>query len=321
MAQVNEKKPVLWVITEGMAGTENQCLGVAESLGLTPFVFRVGLRQPWKTLSPWLGFERAATFTPALSPPWPDILITAGRKAVAAARYIKKQSGGKTFTVHLQDPHVSSKHFDLLAVPFHDRMRGDNVIVTDGAPNRITDKQLAAAKEKFASRFAALPSPRVAVLIGGNSRTHQFTPDIMRELCARLKNMNAGIMVTASRRTGAESMDILREGLPTSAYLWDGTEDNPYFGMLAWADHVVVTGDSVSMISDAGTTGKPVHVVDLSGGSAKFDRFHAHMREIGVTRPFTGDLTPWTYPRLNDAGRIADAIKRRFGLYPETPAD
>lgn len=319
--QRNNNTSVLWVITEGMAGTENQCLGVAESLGLTPSVFRVGLRQPWKTFSPWLGFETAAAFTPALSPPWPDILITAGRKAVAAARYIKKQSGGKTFTVHLQDPHVSSKHFDLLAVPFHDRMRGDNVIVTDGAPNRITDEPLATAKEKFTSRFASLSSPRVAVLIGGNSRTHKLTPDIMRALCARLKNMNAGIMVTASRRTGTESMDILRASLPTSAYLWDGTGDNPYFGMLAWADHIVVTGDSVSMVSDAGTTGKPVHVIPLSGGSAKFDRFHAHMREIGVTRPFTGDLTPWTYPRLNDAGRIAEAIKRRFALYRDNSAD
>jgi mitochondrial fission protein ELM1 len=321
MSQVNEKKPVLWVITEGMAGTENQCLGVAESLGLTPVVKRVALRQPWKTLSPWMGFETAATFVLPLTAPWPDILITAGRKAVAAARYIKKQSGGKTFTVHLQDPRVSPRHFDLLAVPFHDRARGDNVIVTDGAPNRITAEQLAAAKEKFEPLFTPLKSPRIAVMIGGNSRTHTLTPDIVMKLCAQLHQLDAGFMITASRRTGQENLKILRTNLPPSAFLWDNQGDNPYFGMLAWADHIVVTADSVSMISDAGTTGKPVHVVPLEGRSAKFDTFHAHLRDIGVTRPFTGDLTPWTYPRLNDAGRIADAIRQRFSLYQAPSAD
>ncbi len=124
----------VWVITEGMIGTENQCLGVCDSLNVKPKIFRVSLKQPWSTLTPWLGFENAEIFTPLLHAPWPDILITAGRKAIAASRYIKKISNGKTFTVHLQHPKINPNHFDLVAAPFHDSLYGENVIVTNGAP-------------------------------------------------------------------------------------------------------------------------------------------------------------------------------------------
>ncbi len=307
-----------WVITEGMIGTENQCLGVCDALGIAPEIKRVSLNQPWKTLTPWLGFELSFTFTPSLNAPWPDLVIASGRKAVAASRYIKKKSGGKTFTVQIQDPKCAASNFDLVAVPHHDHLRGDNVVVTDGAPNRITFEKLESAKEKFSNLFAPLPAPRVAVLIGGNSRTHKITTQIMQNLVAQLKSLNCSLMITASRRTGQENLRILQESLKeTDAFIWDGNGENPYHGMLAWADHILVTSDSVSMISDAGTTGKPVHVIPLEGHSKRFDKFHAHMEVIGVTKPFTGNLETWDYEPISDANRIAMAIKeamqKRYG--------
>lgn len=295
-----------------MAGTENQCIGVAEALNITPEIRQIGLNQPWKSLSPWLGFESKCSFTESLTPPWPDLLLAAGRKSVAASRYIKKQSGGKTFTVQLQDPKTSPKQFDLVAAPFHDQMRGDNVIVTHGAPNRLSAAKLEKARATFAAQFGALKEPRIAVLIGGNSRTHKLTPDIMRRLVDQLKKLSGSLMITASRRTGEESLQILQDGLKDSgAYIWDGQGENPYFGMLGWADHILVTADSVSMLSDAGTTGKPVHMISLEGGSPRFDKFHAHLQEIGVMRPFNGgNLESWSYEPLNDAQMIANAIKQ-----------
>lgn len=355
MPQVNEKKPVLWIVTEGLTGTENQCLAVAQALKIEPVVKRIDLRQPWKFLSPWLGFERAGTFSPRLEGPWPDILIASGRKAIAASRYVKKQSGGKTFTVHLQDPRINPRHFDLVAVPAHDPARGENVIVTDGAPNLVTAEKLGEAKQKFAALFSPLPSPRVAVLIGGNSKAHRMTPDIILKLCEHLNGLNAGLMVTASRRTGDKNLNLLKQSLNLplpvgrgqgggcpgldlniktehphpnpppigggDAFLWNGTGDNPYFGMLAWADHILVTEDSVSMVSDAGTTGKPVQIIALDGGKARLGRFHEHMRARGVTRPFDGKLESWTYPRLNDAENVAAAISGRLGLYGHAAED
>ncbi len=310
---MNGKNITCWVITEGMIGTQNQCVGVAEALHLDPVIKIITLKQPWKLLSPWLGFEIKHSFIPPLSTrpdkTWPDLLITSGRKSVAAARYIKKQSGGKTFTVHIQDPKISPHQFDLVAVPHHDGLRGNNVVVTHGAPNRLTPARLEDAKTQFSSLFKETKTPRIAVLIGGNSRTHTLTPAIMQKLVTDLNKLDGYLMVTASRRTGEENLKILQDGLKEKpAFIWDGSGENPYLGMLAWADHILVTADSVSMISDAATTGKPVHVIPLDGHSARFDLFHTHMQDVGVTRPFTGTLESWTYEPIQDTATVANAI-------------
>ena len=315
---MNIQNLTTWIITEGMIGTENQCVGVAEALGVNPIIKQISLHQPWKTLTPWLGLERSCTFTEELNAPWPDLLIASGRRAIAASRYIKKQSHGKTFTVQIQDPKCSPSNFDLVAVPHHDTLRGDNVILTHGAPNRLTPQKIESAHNQFANQFGSLPSPRIAVLIGGNSRTHTMTSTIMQNLVTQLKALNGSLMITTSRRTGEDNLKILQDGLKdTDAFIWDGSGENPYHGILTYADHILVTADSVSMISDAGTTGKPVHIIPLEGNSARFDRLHDHMQKIGVTRSFDGNLENWTYEPLNDAQIVANAIKeamqKRYG--------
>lgn len=311
---------ICWVITEeGLTGTENQCRGVAQALGMTSAIKRIGLRQPWKTLSPWLGFECPCTFTGApLTAPWPDLVIAAGRKAAAAARYIKKQNP-RTFTVFLQDPRISPEHFDLVAVPAHDRLRGGNVIVTQATPNLITPALLAQARQVFATLLEPLPAPRVAVLIGGNSRTHSVTPQIMEKLAGQLKTLaqsDFSLMITASRRTPPESIKILDSSLSgqKNAYVWNGTGDNPYHGFLAWADYIIVTADSASMLSEAATTGKPVYMAALAGGSARFDRLHNALLGGGIIRNFEGKLEAYDYTALNDAAMVAGEIRNRMKM-------
>lgn len=306
------QSPTCWVVSEGMAGTENQCLGVTDALGITPEIKRIALRQPWAALSPWLPLECGRTFHPPLEGPWPDLLIASGRKSIAASRYIKRMSGGKTFTVQIQDPRISPAHFDLVAVPAHDPARGDNVIVTTAAPNRITPARIDAARQDF-SAFSQRPSPRVALLIGGNSKAHRLTRAVMERLAAQLKRLKAGLMVTTSRRTGAENESILRAALAGSdAFIWDGSGDNPYHAMLAWADVIIVTGDSVSMLSEAASTGKPVYMIPLEGGGRRLDQFHTNLKLRGAARDFTGSLAHWTYAPLDDAKLVADAIKQRM---------
>ena len=102
----------------------------------------------------------------------------------------------------------------------------------------------------------------------------------------------------------------------TAANIWDGTGANPYFGYLALADAIVVTGDSVSMVSEAASTGKPVYVFDLPGGSAKFRAFHDGLRSDGITRPFAGKLERWTYRSLDDTAVVAAEVRRRLELRP-----
>lgn len=309
----------VWIITEGLVGTENQCIGIAEAMGVTPIVKRVALRQPWKFLSPYLGLECALTFSEPLNPPYPDILITSGRKAIAASRYIKKKSDGKTFTVHVQDPRINPKQFDKVVVPQHDPTRGENVIVTVATPNRITQDRLNTAHAEFAPVFARMGSPRLAVLIGGSTKRHQFTRDEAKALAEKLLPMK-NMMITTSRRTGADNTDYLKTVLSPQNYFYDTVSPNPYMGMLAWADVILVTADSTAMISEAATTGKPVYVLPMKGLTKRQAQLVENLKTHGAVRIFEGYIAQWDYPPLNDAETVAKSIIKGFSLFTFSPS-
>lgn len=310
-----------WIVTEGLTGTENQCLGIAEALGVDPVVKRIQLNEPWKSLSPYLGFETHATFNnngDDIAPPWPDLVISSGRKSIAAARYIKKQSGGKTFVAHIQDPRFRRDDFDLLIVPAHDPARGRNILVTTATPNRISSEKLSAAKERF-SFLANLPSPRLAVLIGGTAGNQILTPDMVKDIARQLRlliDQGYGLMITTSRRTGDENRKILQDSLKgPQVYFWNNMDENPYFGLLAWADAIIVTSESMSMVSEAATTGKPVYTINLDGAKERHVKMLENLREKGIIRNFEGEIGEWAYTRLNDAELVAQEIRRKSGLF------
>ncbi|MDR3519049.1 MAG: mitochondrial fission ELM1 family protein [Azospirillaceae bacterium] len=316
-----------WTVTNGAAGMENQCIGMAEAIGLSPTVKRISLKTPWRQLIPQLRIGLRFAFdrdSDPISPPWPDLVIGCGRHSLAALLRIRQATRGRTFTVYIQNPHLRADLFDLIIAPRHDRISGPNVVVTRGAVHRVTPQQLTAASAQFGPRLAWLPRPRVAVLIGGTNGVYRITPEITARLGDRLAALchdhGAGLMVTPSRRTGKDNEAILRQrlsGLP--AEIWDGSGDNPYFGYLGLADAIVVTGDSVSMVSEACSTGKPVYVIDLEGGSRKFNDFHRLMRDDDLVRPFTGTLEAWKGQRLDDNSLAATELHRRLverGLMP-----
>jgi len=311
-----------WILSDGKAGMENQCLGLAERLGLKPEIKRIVPRFPWTVLPPQLWVAPLAAPGPKgdrLAPPWPDILIATGRQTVAPALAIKRGSGGKTRTIQIQHPRVALSRFDLVIAPAHDGLSGPNVISTLGAMHRITAERLKAAADEFRESYADLPRPLIAVLLGGSNSQYRMTAAASRKLGGLLaeaaRETGAGIAVTPSRRTGEENIEALAEGLSgVPHHIWDGTGENPYFGMLALADGFVVTNDSVNMVSEAAATGKPVHIFDLEGHSAKFDLFHKAMRDAGATRPFAGKFESWSYDPPDDLDAIATDIKSRFGL-------
>ena len=311
---------VAWVLTEGMAGMVTQAVGLAEAVGL-PFEGKtVTLRAPWRWLPPryWpsgvMGLHAASD---PLTPPWPRLVISCGRKSVGPALAIKRLSGGQSFCVHIQNPHVPLRSFDLVVAGAHDDLSGENVVVTKGAIHRVTRERLQAAAKEYAIALADLPRPLTAVLVGGPNRVYRMTPEIVADFAAKLAAYGAAtggtLLVTPSRRTGARNIVALQRGLEKSAaVIWNGTGDNPYFGYLSHADQIVATCDSVNMVSEACATGKPVYVFDLPGGSAKFKRFHETLRSEDITRAFTGNPEDWRYEPFDDTARVAAEIHKRM---------
>ncbi|MBM3600095.1 MAG: hypothetical protein FJX35_17940 [Alphaproteobacteria bacterium] len=313
-----------WVVTDGKVGMEVQCLGLAEALGCTPKVKRVMTRGPWRWLPPQLWFNALAAQKPradVLAPPWPDLMIATGRQTVALSIAVRRASaaraGGPTFTVQIQDPKVDPASFDVVVVPAHDELEGRNVVVTAGSIHRVTHERLAADAERFRARLAHLPRPLVAVLLGGSNGHYVLDDGVARRLGAQLAALSRqgfGLAVTPSRRTGEANTAALRAelaGCPVE--IWDFTGDNPYFGILGLADAIIVTPDSVNMVSEALATGKPVHVVPLDcKRDGKFAAFHRRLEESGLTRPFVGRIESWSYPPPDDTARVAAEIIARL---------
>jgi len=311
--------PTIWALHDGKVGMASQVLGLAEAVGFTVIEKQVRLRAPWYRLLPALWIDpmtAVAQGSATLTPPWPDLLVACGREVTALALAIKRLSLGRTFWVQVQDPRFARRHVDLMVVPEHDPARGKNVLVTLGAVHRVRPELIEEARAPFAPLFQNLPRPILGVLLGGSNRAYRLTQDLAAQLgdqLATLAREGIGIAITPSRRTGEPAVAALQARLAgVPHYLWDGTGANPYFGLLAHADAFAVTSDSVNMVSEAAATGKPVHVIELEGGSAKFRRFHEGLRRAGITRRFSGVIEHWTYPPLDDTERAAAEIRRRF---------
>ena len=312
--------PLAWVLHDGKAGMASQALGLAEAAGLAFVEKRLSVARPWAWLPPqlWLAPLRGATEGGLrLVPPWPDVVIGCGRNAAMPGLAIRRASDGRCVAAQIQDPRVGRGEFDIMFVGAHDRWRSPHVFVTTGALHRVTPALLAAERQRFPA-LDGLPRPVVAVLIGGSNRNYRLTTQHLAEtadrIAAAVRANNGSVVLTPSRRTAPGALALLRErlaGLP--GLIWDGVGENPYYAYLAVADALLVTADSVSMVSEAAATGKPVHILDPQARGAadrgKFARFHKAMREAGATRPFTGRIESWSYPVLDDTARAGAALR------------
>jgi mitochondrial fission protein ELM1 len=245
----------------------------------------------------------------------PDIVIASGRRAVPLVRWIKKHIAN-VFTVILKDPRTRFSGADLIWVSEHDTLRGDHVMTTLTTPHRHSTGKLALAWATPDPRLKDLPSPRVAVLLGGNSRHHHFSNDDQARLMdnlTRLTEQGVRIMVTPSRRTPETLLAHIKAlCVRTQSFFWDGTGDNPYLAILALADAVVVTADSTNMVGEAAATGKPILLFEPSGGHPKITQFLQAMMEKGYAHLFTGQLTGAPYTPIDSTPIIAERIMARM---------
>lgn len=302
----------VWVLADPRAGTAAQALGIAERL---PVPHRV-VALEWGALGrvPF-PFPTLAGLSPAARagfvPPWPRLVISAGRRAGPVARWLGAR-GARTVNCMR-----AFGRFDLSVIGRHDAPRAaPDVLPILGAAHRVTPAKLAVAREAWAA-LAALPGPRVALLLGGPVRGEGLDPARAAALGAQVAGLGGSVLASASRRTGAAATDALAQALttvPHRLHRWGETGKNPYLGFLAWADLVVVSGDSVSMLSEALMTAAPVFVAPLGDEGPRHLALHASLYAAGQARPLAQAPAPFDRPALDEVGRVAAAILARGWL-------
>jgi mitochondrial fission protein ELM1 len=288
-----------WALTTGEAGMRNQARGLAAAVA--PFVEDkvVRFRPLWRRApagTPFLLRGLTADSDP-LEPPWPDLVVTCGRRAGAVGLALKAKAQGRLKLVHVQDPLTSPRGFDLVVAMPHDRVAGPNVLHVATALHDVRPAKLAAAARQWAPRFEGLPRPFVGVILGGSTAKLEFGVEQahrLQEGLTRLRAATGGtLLVVPSRRTPeavVRYFEVMAK-MDRGAWVWSGEGDNPYLGVLALADRLVVTADSISMVSEALATEAPVEVfmLPLRGRHAQFV---SGLIDGGLAQPFTGEPQP-----------------------------
>lgn len=263
--------PAVWVLTDGKPGHTTQSVGLAEELGW-PFICKeLDLRRAANLPNAVLGVGVGGVSRrsrSSLVPPWPDLLIACGRRLAPVARWVRRESKGKTRIVQLgrkgSDP---AGYFDLSVVPAYSRLlpHANRVEVT-APPNRAQPDRLAVEGSRWKDTLAAASRPRLALLVGGSGRRHRLSPQLAaalgRDVMELARRTCGSVFATTSRRTPSEAANALEKELSGAAlvYRWNSHSgaENPYLGLLALADAFIVTGDSASMLAEACATRKPV---------------------------------------------------------------
>jgi len=307
----------VWGITDGSAGMTANVKAVLEALGL-PYVLKTCVRKaPYVWLQNDYCGHALRQLTPesdALIPPWPQLVVTCGRRSAPLGAAIRRASGGKTKAVHLQHPRMRLNAFDLVVPMQHDRASGPNIFPTHFALHRITPALLQDAAARWQPRFSHLPRPYIAVLIGGSTHRYTLTPRRMEKLVQQLEQARSegSLLITPSRRTGGKNIARLKQAfIGSDAYVYDLSGDNPYLGLLGLADYLIVTDDSVNMMTEAAATGKPLYLLSLPDHiGTKPARFAQMLIANGIARPLGAPWGQWHYTIPDEAERVAQAIRK-----------
>lgn len=313
-----------WTLTDGHAGNVRQAHALAAALGLPTHDWSLAARAPWRWLAPRRLPGAASAFGGDFARQRADVAagssllaIGCGRQGALATRLLRERGA---HAVQILDPRIDARHWDVVIVPAHDRLRGANVISLLGSLHPVDDAWLEAGRSAFTT-LAALPRPRTALLLGGASAHSRFDATalaaLVRDVAAWAAHDGGSVLATASRRTppaARESLPGCLAGVPHVAWRDGRDGPNPYAGVLGWADRIVCTADSVNMLSEAAATrvslavagidaldGRPRAFVDALLASGRVQRFDAHSPLA------SGDAAP-----LREGERVARLVRERL---------
>ncbi|MFI4963783.1 MAG: mitochondrial fission ELM1 family protein [Caulobacterales bacterium] len=307
----------VWYMTTGEAGTHQQARGLAQELSADAQEHLLRVSRFWALMPPALfslSLRGVSSLCGRLEPPWPDVLVTCGRRSALAAMAVRRRNPAPMVTVHIQPPGVPSA-FDLVVAMAHDRIEGPNIQHIATALHGIRAGALADAAALGDPRFRDLPRPWTGVLVGGSTRRAAFTSANANCLADQLDDLRAesggALLITPSRRTPDAVVAALRGRYaddPT-AFLWDGRGANPYLPILASCDRLVVTSDSISMISEALATVAEVRIFDVPG-HRRHARFVADLVARNLVARLGGPPPPERRSGCDATPAVAASVRR-----------
>ena len=303
------------LLTQGMHGMVSQVEGLARALGLTYKHQSIKLKPFWNLLPPKLT-PISENLVKEKFVCDSKVIISCGRKSVIPSIALKKRLGKEIFTIHIQDPKVSLKHFDLVISPEHDNIKGDNVLTTKGAIHYLTKKEikdnlnyLNVNKEK---------KKLVAFIIGGPNKYYNYNDQAIHQLFNKIKTLftpdKYKIIIVPSYRTPEKIIKKAFDTFNFNHIVIKTVDKKAYLSALALADISVVTCDSTSMISEAAITGKPVYIAMMKSNknNGRFKKFYSLLTDLGITRELKESVEEWSYESLNEVNRVAPIIKTKM---------
>ena len=304
------------LLTEGMHGMISQVEGLAKALDLDFTHHKVELNNFWKFIPPKLTPISNKVYKHFDATNY-DIIISCGRKSVVPSIYLKKNSQKKIINIHIQDPKVNLKHFDIIVTPEHDGVTGDNVISSKGAIHYLTEQEISSSKEYLTGRLDNKKN-YLGLIIGGPNKYYNYSNQIIERVLLKVKKISElnklQVIAIPSIRTPKNIITMTSEILGENHIAINEVDKRAYLSTLAISKYLVVTCDSTSMISEAAITGKPVYVEELPAkkNDYRFKKFRDLFTKLNIIKKLDKNLEDWTYKKLDETNRIAKEIKEKI---------
>ena len=303
------------LLTQGMHGMISQTEGLAKALKLNFKHQKIKLKPLWNLIPPKLTPISENLLTEKFVCDC-KIVISCGRKSVIPSAALKKRFGNEIFNIHIQDPKVSLKHFDLIISPEHDNIKGDNVLTTKGSIHYLTKKEITDN-----SKYLELDKGKkkvVAFIIGGPNKYYNYSEEQIHFIFNKIKNLftpdKFKIVIIPSYRTPERIIKKAFNTFGFNHHVVKTIDKKAYLSSLALADYIIVTCDSTSMISVAAVTGKPVYTGMMKPNRSirRFKSFYNQFKELGIIKELTDSIDSWSYDKLDEVNRIAPLIKEKM---------
>ena len=304
------------LLTQGMHGMISQVEGLAKALGLSYKHQKVELKSFWNLIPPKIS-PISENLVKNKFVCDCKVIISCGRKSVIPSIALKKRLGNEIFNIHIQDPKISFKYFDLIVSPEHDNLVGENIINTTGAIHYLTKKEILDN-----SQYLGIEKDKrkelVAFIIGGPNKYYKYSEKQIHALFNKVKTLftpdKFKIVVIPSYRTPENILKIAFNTFNVDHHVVKTIDKKAYLSALAISNYIVVTCDSTSMISEAAMTGKPVYIAMMKSfkPTGKFKKFDSQLRDLGITRELEDTVESWSYNKLNEVTRIAPIVKAKM---------